>query len=93
MWRLRESATLVLENETLILQAVAAMRSGIDGVKAMEIGVNQSGASDAADLALYSEFDSWEALQAYEAHPLHDELRRLIGPMRIERRVVNYETP
>jgi hypothetical protein len=45
-----------------------------------------------ADLLLYSEFESWPALQGYEAHPLHHELRELIAPLRIERRVVDYQT-
>jgi hypothetical protein len=94
MWRLRERirAADAMENKPQILQAVEAMRSGIDGLKALEIGFNRGGASDSADLALYSEFDSWEALQAYESHPLHDALKQLIGPMRAERRVVDYET-
>lgn len=94
MWRLRERkrAAAGLENEAQIMQAVAAMRSGIGGLKALEIGVNKGAASDCADLALYSEFESWEALQAYELHPLHETLKRLIGPLRIERRVVDYET-
>ena len=48
-------------------------------------------AGDGADLALYTEFDSWSALHAYEVHPLHEELKRLIGPLRVERRVVDYE--
>jgi len=34
---------------------------------------------------------SWEALRGYESHPLHEELRALIGPIRSERRVVNDE--
>jgi hypothetical protein len=94
MWRLRERKRTAaeLENEMQIRQMIDAMRSGIGGLKALEIGVNRGAASDSADLALYSEFDSWEALEAYELHPLHEALKSLIGPLRIERRVVDYET-
>ncbi|MGA9027875.1 MAG: Dabb family protein [Steroidobacteraceae bacterium] len=94
MWRLRERkrASAGLENELQIRQTIDAMRSGIGGLKALEIGVNKGAASDSADLVLYSEFDSWEALQAYEMHPLHEALKNLIGPLRTERRVVDYET-
>jgi Stress responsive A/B Barrel Domain len=94
MWRLRDRVRAAngLENEVLIKRAVDAMRSGIEGLRALEIGINKGAASDSADLALYSEFESWEALQAYELHPLHEDLKKLIGPLRTERRVVDYET-
>ncbi|MEP7311233.1 MAG: Dabb family protein [Pseudomonadota bacterium] len=92
MWRLRASdQDSYLSNFAAIRTAADAMRSGIDGLRRLEIGFNQSRIHDAADLALYSEFVSWSALQAYETHPLHEELKRLIGPMRLERRVVDYE--
>lgn len=93
MWRLRdfERGLGDLANKHLILDAISAMRTGIAGLKAVEIGINRRRAGDAADLALYTEFESWSALQAYEAHPLHEELKRLIGPLRVERRVVDYE--
>ena len=92
MWRLRDfERGGELADKHLILDAVAAMRTGIAGLKAVEIGINRRRAGDAADLALYTEFESWTALQAYEAHPLHEELKRLIGPLRVERRVVDYE--
>jgi hypothetical protein len=93
MWRLRdfERGLGDLDNKQLLLQAIDAMRTGIAGLRAVEIGINRRRAGDAADLAPYTEFDSWSALHAYEAHPLHEELKRLIGPMRVERRVVDYE--
>lgn len=92
MWRLHPSdPNGCLSNRAAIKNATDAMRSGIDGLSRLEIGFNQSQLDDAADLALYSEFVSWSALQAYETHPLHEELKRLIGPLRLERRVVDYE--
>jgi len=93
MWRMRQRGIDLnaLGARAEILRAIDAMRVGIDGLRAVELGFNQSRASDASDLALYSEFDTWEALQAYEIHPLHEALKALIGPLRAERRVVDYE--
>jgi hypothetical protein len=94
MWRLRDEAkrtawgTIV---ERLQCQ-VESMRAIVPGLLRLEVGTNHKTVSDSADLLLYSEFESWDALQGYESHPLHDELRELIGPVRIERRVVDYET-
>jgi hypothetical protein len=93
IWRLRDSERGVVEPELerAVLDAIAAMKAEIAGLRTAELGVNRCLTDDAADLALYTEFDSWSALQAYDAHPLHQELKRLIGPVRIERRVVDYE--
>jgi hypothetical protein len=94
MWRMRrrELDLNSVEARSEILRAIDAMRVGIAGLRSVELGFNRSRASDASDLALYSEFDTWEALQAYEIHPLHEALKVLIGPLRAERRVVDYET-
>jgi Stress responsive A/B Barrel Domain len=94
MWRLRDEAKrsswqAIVER---LQSNVAAMRVNLSGVLRLEVGINEREGSDAADLLLYGEFESWDALAGYEKHPLHDELRALIAPVRIERRVVDYET-
>ena len=93
MWRLRAAGNGErAEQLASIARAIEAMRNGIHGLQRVELGRDQSQVSDSADLVLYCEFDSWAALQAYETHPLHEQLKRLIGPLRVERRVVDYET-
>jgi hypothetical protein len=94
MWRLRDEAKRsswlgIIER---LEHHIVGMRTTVPGLLRIDLGSNKSAAPDAADLLLYSEFDSWDALKGYEDHPLHDELRGLIGPLRIERRVVDYET-
>ena len=74
-----------------IQRNLAALRAHVPGLLRLELGINESRIPDAADLLLYAEFESWEALRGYEIHPLHEELRALIGPMRSERRVVDHE--
>jgi hypothetical protein len=92
MWRLRVDARHgQAEHATSIAKAIDAMRDGILGLQRVEIGFDRSQVADSADLVLYCEFDSWSSLQAYEAHPLHEALKRVIGPLRTERRVVDYE--
>lgn len=93
MWRLKDQAKPIdgLRNATLIEQSLESMRGGIPGLLKLEIGINRNSSADAADLLLFSEFESWEALRGYEVHPLHEEFRKLIGPLRTERRVVDYE--
>jgi Stress responsive A/B Barrel Domain len=93
MWRLKDQARPIgeLRNAPLIERSLESMRNGIPGLLKVEIAINRNPSPDAADLLLISEFESWEALRGYEVHPLHEEFRKLIGPLRTERRVVDYE--
>lgn len=69
------------------------MRRTIAGLLRIEFGMNAADSPDAADLVLYSEFESWQALQCYETHPLREELKVILRPLRSERRVVDCEGP
>lgn len=93
IWKLKQEAKSggrISDIEPIRL-VIAAMREKLSGLKHLEVQSNQNNGADAADLLLYAEFDSWQSLQDYEAHPLHDDLRRLIGPIRVERRVFDHE--
>jgi hypothetical protein len=94
MWRLQDDAKRTHMAElTEQLQALeTAMRTAVPGLLRLHITGNRTEVPDAADILLYSEFESWQALQSYEVHPLHLQLRGLILPLRSERRVVDYET-
>ncbi len=93
VWRLKPEVRQggSIQNLERIHAVLAALRAGVPGLQRLELGVNEAKSADAGDLVMISEFDSWEALRGYEGHELHDQLRALIGPMRIERRVVDYE--
>jgi Stress responsive A/B Barrel Domain len=94
MWRLGDEAkrTEFLRINDKLQQNVQAMRATIPGLLRLAMGLNRTRVPDASDLLLYSEFESWDALKCYEVHPLHDELRGIISPLRVERRVVDFET-
>jgi len=67
------------------------LNSMISGLIKLEIGVNVSQVDYACDMALYSEFESWEALDAYAEHALHLKVRDAIQGLRIARYQVDYE--
>jgi hypothetical protein len=93
MWRLKSRPAQggQLEVRDRIEQNLAALRSSVPGLLRAWLGLNQAESADASDLVLCCEFHSWDALRGYESHPLHDELRAIIGPLRAERRVVDFE--
>jgi len=94
MWRLQDEVKRTqLAALTTQLQTLAvSMRAAVPGLLRLEFGSGCSKVQDAADLLLFSEFESWRALEAYEKHPLHVQLKTLLSPLRKEKRVVDYET-
>lgn len=94
MWRLREGQRAAQIATSLPLKAIIdALRAHIAGLHELEIALSRCGGDDAVHLVLYSVFDSWDALRTYETHPLHDDLKDFIRPLRVERRVADYEMP
>lgn len=71
--------------------AFEATRGTIAGVVDMQVGVNLVDAPDAWDLALSMRFENRVALEAYAHHPAHLEIKKLVGPMRMERKQVDFE--
>lgn len=63
----------------------------IPGLIRLEIGTDFSRSDDSADFVLYSEFESRAALDGYQAHQRHRELIPLIGAVRSEKRLVDYD--
>jgi len=93
MWRLKESAhgNDKATNARLIKEKLEALNGRIPGLLALEVGIDFAGSDDSADIVLYSEFESREALDNYQAHPQHKAVVPFVGEARIERRVVDYE--
>jgi hypothetical protein len=63
----------------------------IPGLRKIEVGLDWSATPESADVALYSEFDSREALAAYQRHPEHQAALPVIRALVAERRLVDYE--
>jgi hypothetical protein len=93
-WKLKEQANGLnkVENAAAIKQNLEALNGQIEGLIHLEVGLDFLGSAESADLVLYSEFESKEALEFYASHPLHKAVMPFIAEARSERRVVDYET-
>lgn len=93
LWRLNESAygNNKYKNAQLLKEKLLAMSGKIDGLVKVEVGFDFSNEKDSSDVAIYSEFTNKEALQNYQVHPDHEAIKKWLGKVRYERRVVDYE--
>jgi hypothetical protein len=79
------------ENALELKRLFDNVRGRIPGLLTCEIGIDISRTAESSDVALYSEFESPAALEAYNVHPLHQEIVGFLKRVRTERRVVDFE--
>jgi len=76
----------------LIKKELEGLQALIPGLKCIEVGINHADApSGNFDLALYSGFETMEALAAYQVHPEHQRVAAFIGKVKTDRACVDYE--
>ncbi|MCG3202945.1 MAG: hypothetical protein NFCOHLIN_02831 [Gammaproteobacteria bacterium] len=93
MWRVRATAERTqAENAAEMKRALEALRGRVPGLLAIEVGINTIPGSDSSDVVLYSEFADRGTLAAYQNHPEHERVAEFVKEVRVERRVVDYET-
>lgn len=77
-------------NAQLAKQRLEALVGVVPGLIHLEVGLNIASGEMAADVVLYSELESEEALAVYQQHPAHVEVVEFILSVCTERRVVDY---
>jgi hypothetical protein len=92
MWKLRgPSAEEKRSQAEQVKAALLGMFGKIPGMTQVEVGIGATSGEQEADIVLASTHDSWQALADYQQHPAHEPVKQLIGALRIERRVVDFE--
>ena len=94
MWNLKESAEGRNKQENLqeMKARLEGLKDKIAEIKFLEVGLNFNETGDAFDIVLYTEFENRESLDAYQNHPEHIRVRDFVRSVRLERKVVDYET-
>ena len=92
-WRLHDSANgrSKQENAVEIKRRFEALRPLMPGLLRLDFGIDFAGTEQSSHVALYTEFESRAALDAYQVHPAHKEVAAFVADLRSERRVVDYE--
>lgn len=94
MWKLRDFAegAKKSENAQNIKVQLEGLKNKIKEVRSMEVGININDSADSYDIVLSSEFASMEDLKRYQHHPEHVKVGDFIINLRLDRKVVDYQT-
>jgi hypothetical protein len=92
-WRLKTDLSAAEREAALqrIKRGFEALAGKVPGLMKIEVGLNYNVTAEASDIALYTEFESKEALAGYETHPAHLALVPIVREVRTEKRVVDFE--
>jgi len=93
MWKLHEFADghTKAENALRIKKALEALKDKIGAIASLEVGINHTSRECAYDVVLYSEFNSFDDLDAYQNHEAHIALKGFLKDLRAGRVFVDYE--
>lgn len=78
------------ENAEHIKELLEALVGVVPGLIKAEVGINENGGK--YDAALFSQFESWDALHAYDSHPEHLKVRAFVKTVRLKRESVDFES-
>ncbi len=92
-WNLKDEAlgNDKAKNALLVKEKLEALNGQIEGLIKLEVGMDFAKGEMSTDVALYSEFDSREALDYYQQHPKHKAVQDFVKEVRLDRAVVDYE--
>jgi hypothetical protein len=92
MWKLKDFAEGAgkKENTLKIKSSLEGLKSKIQEIKFLEVGVSISDAPDFYDMVLISEFKDMRDMESYRKHPEHVKAAEFIGKVQLERKVVDY---
>ncbi len=92
MWKLKgPSADDKRDQAQRARDALLGMFGKVPGLTQIEVGIGAVSGEQEADLVLSTTHDSWQALSDYQVHPAHEPVKKLLGELRTERRVVDFE--
>ena len=93
MWKLKDQAEGADKagNAAKMKEMLDACADLVPGIRRFEVALAQPGLEATYDVVLYAEFDSKEALDAYQEHPQHQALKPFFGAVREARQCMDYE--
>ncbi len=79
------------ENLEKVKTDLLALKDQIPLIKSMEVGIDVLRSERSYDIVLYSKFDSFEDMMAYQVHPVHVKFADYIQTIKESVLAVDYE--
>ena len=89
LWKFKEENKA--QNAAEIKRRLEALVGQIEGLRRLEVGVHAN--DNGFDACLIGDYDSFEALAFYRAHPLHKAAQTIVHAAMTERVSFDYELP
>lgn len=89
LFKLTDSSPDILEK---VKETLLSMEGKIPQLRYLEAGVDIVRSERSYDIALVTKFDSLQAMEEYQVHPVHLEVAKYIGSVRESAIVVDFYT-
>lgn len=89
MWSFKEGVSLGQKME--MKARLEGLKGIVPSLRKIEVGLDQSNKPAAMDMVLYTEFDSFDDLEAYATHSAHQDVVGFVRGLVDGRSVVDYE--
>lgn len=90
-WKIKTEIEDKTKAAKLLKTSLENLNGKIPGMIHLEVGIDFSKSDTSADIVLYSEFESKEALAGYAVHPLHVEAAAIVREHTFNRTLTDYE--
>nr|WP_249179678.1 Dabb family protein [Burkholderia dolosa] len=92
MWKLKESAegATRAQNALKLKEKLEGCRDIVSGILQLDVGVATPGLEATSDVVLVSDFADRAALDAYQVHPVHQEVKKFVVNVVESRQCVDY---
>ncbi|VWD17664.1 Dabb family protein [Burkholderia lata] len=92
VWKLKESAegATRAQNALKLKEKLEGCRDLVPGTLQIDVGVATPGLDATADIVLVSDFADKAALDAYQVHPVHQEVKKFVVAVAESRECVDY---
>jgi hypothetical protein len=88
MWKLKDRS---IDNARRVQTLLLGMKGRIPGMLELEAGIDYARSDRSYDVALITRHESRAALDAYQVHPVHEEVKKVMLELREAATAVDFE--
>lgn len=88
LWKLKQR-----EDVPAVRKELESLSDRVPGIQRLVVGIPENPGGPMADISLYTEFKTWNDLEAYKVHPEHQKVVEFLKSRVADRQVSDYESP